>query len=67
MRLDLTGLAWLATLGLCDRRIRPSDCGLAGQWFHANRLVYLDALVQALYDRQPDHNTLIHHCDRGSQ
>ena len=27
----------------------------------------LDALEQALYDRQPDHNALIHHSDRGSQ
>jgi putative transposase len=27
----------------------------------------LDALEQALYDRQPDRNALIHHCDRGSQ
>ena len=26
-----------------------------------------DALEQALYDRQPDHNALIHHSDRGSQ
>jgi putative transposase len=27
----------------------------------------LDALEQALYDRQPDQNELIHHSDRGSQ
>ena len=27
----------------------------------------LDALEQALYDRQPDRNALIHHSDRGSQ
>jgi transposase InsO family protein len=27
----------------------------------------LDALEQALYDRQPNHNALIHHPDRGSQ
>ena len=27
----------------------------------------LDALEQALYDRQPDQNALIHHSDRGSQ
>ena len=27
----------------------------------------LDALKQALYARQPDRNTLIHHSDRGSQ
>ncbi|WP_420813545.1 IS3 family transposase [Lampropedia aestuarii] len=27
----------------------------------------LDALEQALYDRQPAANTLTHHCDRGSQ
>lgn len=27
----------------------------------------LDALEQALYDRQPDANVLIHHSDRGSQ
>ena len=27
----------------------------------------LDALEQALYDRQPDQNKLIHHSDRGSQ
>jgi putative transposase len=27
----------------------------------------LDALEQALYDRKPDHNALIHHSDRGSQ
>jgi len=27
----------------------------------------LDALERALYDRQPDHNALIHHSDGGSQ
>ena len=27
----------------------------------------LDALEQALYDRQPDRDSLIHHSDRGSQ
>ena len=27
----------------------------------------LDALEQALYDRKPDHNALVHHSDRGSQ
>ena len=29
--------------------------------------MYLDALEQALYARQPAHNALIHHSDRGSQ
>jgi transposase InsO family protein len=27
----------------------------------------LDALEQALYDRQPDPDALLHHSDRGSQ
>lgn len=27
----------------------------------------LDAMEQALYDRQPDQNALIHHSDRGAQ
>jgi putative transposase len=27
----------------------------------------LDAMEQALYDRQPHQNALIHHSDRGSQ
>ena len=38
----------------------------AGEQHHAHGLV-LDALEQALYARQPELGTLVHHSDRGSQ
>lgn len=44
----------------------PLHRRLARQPQHADNFV-LDALEQALYARQPNRNTLIHHSDRGSQ
>lgn len=51
-------------VGLCDRRIRPTDCRLVSQRQH----FVFDALEQALYALQPARsNALVLHGDRGSQ
>ena len=59
----------LVGLRLCrlrDRRLRPPDRGLAGSRSARAEFV-LDALEQALHDRQPWRTSLIHHSDRGVQ
>jgi putative transposase len=57
--------AELAVRGLRDRCVRPTHRGLAGQ---QRTDFVLDALEQALYDRQPERDgSLICHSGRGSQ
>ena len=60
-----TWQGWLYVAFVIDVYARRIVCWRVSTSMHTDFV--LDALEQALYDRQPDHNALIHHSDRGSQ